>query len=216
MERRSTRMLVVTRDSPLLYCLKSLLAPHPEIEVTAVTGDGDQIMKLAAELLPDIVIIDIVAPRFDVIKQIEVLASTTNVLLLGEQGTVNHVLQAFGAGVRGYLHRSMPIEQIVPAIKAVIGGKVVIEPSIAMSIAEHFSYLSPPAGNGWATGREKLTRRELQVLSLIAEGYRNKQIALELGLSVRTVKAHIANTLSKMGVHTRSQAVAAATRQKLV
>ena len=134
-------------------------------------------------------------------------------MLTGEND-VNSCIHAFKAGVRGVLCHKAPAEQIPAAIKAVSEGKVVIEPSIANYIAEHFSYSL--LRNKQSIIRDQLTDREIEILRLIGKGYKNRQIALELRLGERTVKAHVASILSKLGVQNRSQAIVAGVRQKLI
>lgn len=185
-----------------------------QTQVTTVSCDNGKLVDLCRESLPDIVLIDVLEPEIDVIEQIKALAPATKIILLVGHSNPNDVLQCIAAGVSGYLCRSEPIEEMVPAIKAAIGGKVVIDPKIAIAVAERYAYTLPKLNE--AVGHESLTRRELEILRLVAAGYRDKQIALGLRLSPRTVKSHIANALSKMAVHSRSHAVAAAVKQKII
>ena len=212
---KSISVLVVAVDSLVSYSLKKLLSGHPDIAVTTVVDDNiSTIIELATELLPDVVIIDIITPQFDLIKQIKASSPITNVIVLTTENNANFGVQAFKAGVSSVLYHSAPVEQIPAAIKAVSEGKVVIEPMVANYIADHFSY--SVVRNKQAIAREQLTEREMDTLRLVGRGYTNKQIALELNLGERTVKAHVANILSKLGVQSRSQAIVIAIKQKLI
>lgn len=213
--RRAMRLILVTEDAPLLHSLQSEPACHPELELLTVTERTDMLARLIGESSPDVVVLDMIAPTPDIIEQTKALATIAKVVFVSQRSTVDDVLQAIRAGARGFINRTT-VGAMVAAINAVAEGKVVIEPSIAPSVVEDVSYLRHREASASAIHVERFTARELQILSLIAEGYTSKQIASQLGLGVRTVKAHVANTMSKMAAHSRSQAVAIAASQKLI
>jgi len=212
--REPIAILLVTTDNPLIYSFKSVLARCRKAQVATVIPDNRRITESVTRLPPDIVVIDTIPSQLDIAGQIKNLSPASKVILLTQGVDFISALQSFTVGVRGYLLRSAPIENIVAAIQAVAADKIVTDIDIAMSFAKR--YCPPSTRNKQAEGRECLTRRELEILHLIADGYRDRQIATELRLSVRTVKSHVAGVMSKMRVHSRSEAVFVAIRQKLI
>lgn len=212
-----TRILIASSDSFTIYSLRRLFATQNDLEVVAEVGENAKLANYVFDLMPDITFIDSPTLKLDVldtIARIRTLAPTTYIILLTMQDNIDSFVRACKAGVRGYLLKSRGIEQVVPAIKAVIANKMIIEPSLVESMIERFSYRLPR--NRQAFARDELTKRELELLTLAARGYSNKQIALQLETSQFTVKAQISNLLSKLGVHNRTEAVSLATTKKLI
>ena len=218
--QQKAKVLVASTDSATLYSLKKLLAYHREMEITTEAYVDERIVELATQVLPDVLIIENMLPKpegfdlVDIIKEIKSSSPTTNIIVLARDVDPIKAIEAFKSGAHAYILKSAPIEQIPLVIKAVIGSKSVTEISIGNGIIEHFSHPEKQARQSF--GRDHLTKRELEVLSLAAEGCKNIEIACQLGLSERTVKAHMAAVLSKMGVRDRSQAILTAVRQHLI
>lgn len=206
------KVMLVSADHPLIYSLKQIASRCRKVELTTVVPDAYKVAQSASQLSPDVVIIDAVTSQLDITRQVKKSSPTSNILVLASEADLASALEAFASGANGYLLRSVPIESIVPAIEAVAAGKVVTEPEIAASFARRYSVSSLTE----RVNRQCLTARELQVLQLIADGYKDKQIASALGVSLRTVKTHVTSIMTKLGAQSRIQAVLKATRQGLL
>ena len=203
------KTILVVDDHPLLRSsLRAILERQPDFRVVAEAGDGEEAVRLANELEPDIVIMDISLPKLDGLeatRQIKAAHHNIIVLALTVHGDNKNVLSILQAGAAGYLTKSVFGEDVVQAIRGVISGAVILSPSIAQLLlkqAARYPMKPVPLEAG-----EKLSIRELEVLKLVAHGMSNKDIAVELELSLRTVKGYLANIFSKLGVASRIEAV---------
>jgi DNA-binding NarL/FixJ family response regulator len=212
---RSRIRLLLVEDQPLLRAgLARLLAEDPSIELVGEAGDGREAVRLAAELKPDLVVMDIRMPVMDGVDATrEILADQqeTKVLILTAFETDSLVLQALKAGASGYLLKDAYPEDITAAIVTVMAGGRVMAGTVANRI------LGMASGRGSIRGSyDNLTAREIELLTLLASGMTNKQIALRLKLSGKTVRNHVSNIYEKLKIYDRSQAVLYAVRKGLV
>ena len=212
-----TRILIAD-DHPLLReALAQVFSKQKDMEVVGKAADGEEAVELATQLKPDIVMMDIMMPKLDGIeasKQIKRVAPNIAVLILTAYDDDNYVLGLLEAGAAGYLLKSARGEDLVGAIRAIQAGESVLHPSIIERLLKRAMVKSTGTMNSKAT--ELLSERETETLKLLATGMSNKQIAEELSLSLRTVKAHMSNIFTKMNVASRSEALVEALKLGLL
>ena len=183
---------------------------NPELEVVGEAADGAEAVHLARLLLPDIVLMDLLMPVMDGITATATIRSElpdTEVLALTSVLEDASVVGAVRAGAIGYLLKDTDAEALCRAIKAAGAGQVQLTPQAAARLMQVVSVPESP---------EALTERETDVLRLLAQGQANKQIARSLNIAEKTVKVHVSNILSKLGVQSRTQATLYAIRIGLV
>jgi len=207
--------VVIADDHPLLReAMRNTFERHEDIEIVGEAGDGEEAVKLSSKLKPDIVIMDIVMPKLNGIeatKRIREISPATAVLILTAYDDDRYVIGLLEAGAAGYLLKSARGQVLVDAIRTVYAGESVLHPSI---IAKVLKYGVRTRGEGSEHRAEKqLSDRELEVLKLAARGMGNKDIAKELFLSVRTVKAHLSSIFNKLDVASRTEAILKGVRE---
>ncbi|GGA64862.1 DNA-binding response regulator [Edaphobacter acidisoli] len=200
------RLLVVDDHHVVRQGLVALLKIMPELEVAGEASDGLQAIELHRTLQPDITLMDLQLPKLggvDAILKIRTESPAARFIVLTTFDGDEDIYRALQAGAKAYLLKGMTVEELRSTIQAVHSGKTRIAPAIAEKLAERMS------------GQE-LTGRELEVLERIVRGRANKEIASDLNISEATVKTHINNLLSKLGVTDRTQAATAALQRGIV
>jgi two-component system NarL family response regulator len=196
-----------------------LLNSEPGIEVVAEAQDGEEAIAKAAELAPDVVLLDVRMPRMDGIeaaRRIRELLPSTKVLMLTVSDEEDDLYEAVKAGANGYLLKEVSVEDVADAIHAVVQGQSLISPSMASKLLREFNALARQAAEREQLPAPVLTARELEVLRLVARGMSNKDVADHLFISENTVKNHVRNILEKLHLHSRMEAVMYAVRQHLL
>ena len=201
--------VLLADDHPLLrQALRSLLKKEDDFEIVAEAGDGEEAIRLATELKPDVVIIDISMPRLDGLeatRQIKAACPEIAVLTLTVHNDDESIIEILQAGAAGYVIKSVFGDELVQAVRAVVTGDMVLSPSIGQRLLKYAArYPTKPV---LLEAGEKLSTRDLEILKLTAKGMMNKDIGLSLGLDLRTVKGHLSNIFSKLGVGSRTEAV---------
>jgi DNA-binding NarL/FixJ family response regulator len=190
--------------------LATLLGLLPGIEVLGTASDGEEAIALVERLRPDVVLMDLRMPRCDGVaatRRLREQGSPTQVVVLTTYADDRSVVEALRAGARGFLTKDAGAEEIERAIAAVIRGDAAIDPAVQHHLVDAVA-ARPELPNG-------LTPREAEVLTLIAQGLSNREIAARLYVSEATVKSHVNHLFAKTGVRDRAQAVSYAYRQGL-
>lgn len=187
--------------------LVSLLNTDASMEVVGEAGSGDAVITLAEELHPDLIIMDIQMPNLngiDAIRRILAKNPHVRILVMTMFEDDHTIASAMRAGARGYILKGALPEEISRSIKAVAAGEAIFSQAIAIRFMNYFEQVRPSFREG---DLAMLTDREIEVLELIARGYKNAQIADSLVLSPSTVRNHITNILSKLQVSDRAEAI---------
>ncbi|MCT9077027.1 response regulator transcription factor [Streptomyces fulvoviolaceus] len=217
-EQKSARVVVADDQTVVREGIVMLLGLLPGVEVVGAAGDGEEAVKLVAELAPDVVLMDLRMPRCDGVeatRRIRTEYPGTQVVVLTTYADDESLFPALKAGARGYLTKDAGGDEIVRAVHSVLSGDAGLSPSIQRRLLERLSEPEPrPAAPTEAP--DGLTAREVEVLELIAEGLSNQEIARKLHVSTATVKTHINNMFGKTGLKDRAQAVRYAYAKGLV
>ncbi|MBM2832484.1 MAG: two component transcriptional regulator, LuxR family [Dehalococcoidia bacterium] len=211
------RVLLADDHNVLREGMRSLLLQEKDMLVVGEASNGAEAVKLAADLTPDVALMDIVMPELNGIeatKQIKKISPTTAVLILTAYEDDRYILGLLESGAAGYLLKNARGTEIVEAIRAVHAGESVLHPVVLGRLLARATHFVPDYAPAAAKGQ--LTEREMEVLNLAARGMSNKDIAAELSLTVPTVKAHLVNIFNKLGVASRTEAVMAALRQGFI
>ena len=197
---RSHIKILLVDDHPVVRKgISSCLARHEHLVVVGEAADGLEALAKAKALLPDIVLMDIDMPNMSGLAVTEVLSRELpqiKVLILSMCRRADYLLRILRSGARGYVLKEASPEEMVKAIETVNAGETFFSPDIARLALNQFVQ-----GNGEGPGLAELTKREREVLSLIAEGLSNKEIANNFGVSVRTVETHRERIMRKLAIH---------------
>ncbi len=202
------RVLLADDQSLVRAGFRMILKGEPDIEVVGEADDGNEAVRQAAELGPDVVLMDIRMPNLDGIeatRQICARNGGTRVLVLTTFDLDEYVFESLRAGASAFLLKDAREQQLVAAIRVVAEGGALFAPSVTQRLIEEFAKRVDPAER--PAGLELLTARELEVLRLVAKGKSNAEIAAELVISEHTTKTHVASILQKLDLRNRVQAV---------
>jgi len=194
------RVLLVDDHRLVLAGLQTLLAATDDIEVVGTASDGQEALERVAAVQPDIVLMDLSMPRMDGVEATRRLLAdhpTVQVVVLTSYADTEHVQDAVAAGAVGYVLKDAEPAALVEAIRGVARGESPLDPRVTRTLLRSTTVRRPATD---------LTARETEVLLLVAQGLANKQIARQLGITERTVKAHLTNVFGRIGVADRTSA----------
>jgi NarL family two-component system response regulator LiaR len=210
--------ILIADDHPLLReALCQVFSNQKDMEIVGQAGNGEEAIDLASQLKPDILVMDIMMPKFDGLeasRQIKKITPNTAILILTAYDDDNYVLGLLEAGATGYLMKSAKGQDLVEAVRAVRAGESVLHPKIIEKLLKQA--MAKPAGAAEYKMKDLLSDREMEMLKLLATGMSNKEIAEKLCLSLRTVKAHMSNVFTKMNVASRSEALVESLKKGLL
>jgi NarL family two-component system response regulator LiaR len=210
------KVLIVDDHRVVRQGLRTFLDLNEDIQVVGEAGDGQEAVDLAAQLTPDIVLMDLVMPRLDGIaatSRIKAISPGTRVIALTSFTEDDKVFPAIQAGASSYLLKDVSPDALVEAIRAAHHGEARLHPEVMRKLMEQVA--AQPAGGKPADGPQ-LTEREGEVIRLVAQGRSNREIAGALVISEKTAKAHISNILGKLGLDDRTQMAVYAIKHGLV
>ena len=211
------RVLVAEDHAVVREGIRMILDAQEDVEVVGEACDGDEALRLARQLLPDVVVMDISMPRMNGVEatqEIKRLYPDMQVLILTMHEEESYVFQLLRLGAAGYVLKRAAATDLVEGVRAASRGEAFLYPAVARSVVQ--DYLDRMRG-GEGTGRyDGLTDREREILVLIAEGHTNSQIADRLFISVKTVQTHRAHIMEKLDLHDRSLLVRYAVRKGLI
>ena len=209
-----TTILVADDHQIVRQGLKRLLSKRGDFSIVAEASDGEEAVEMANRQRPDVVLMDISMPRLSGIDATRRIAADGNskVLALSMHDTQSYVEEALRAGASGYVHKNASAEDLFTAIDAVRGGESYLSPTVTQQVVDAIAR----PGDRPASAVSALTNREREVLKLIADGLSSKEIAGQLGVSLKTIESHRANLMDKLDIHKVSGLVRFAVRAGLV
>lgn len=214
------RAMVVDDHALFRRGLVSVLDEEPDIDVVSEAGDGEEAVRLAAELHPDVVIMDVMMPHtsgIDACPRIREAVPHTRFIMLTMSDDESDLFDALKAGATGYLLKAISVTELAEAVRAIVKGDSFINPAMATKLIGEFAELAkqesaPPS----RPSIPELTRRETEVLKLLARSLNNREIGERLFITENTVKNHVRKILEKLQVHSRTEAAIYAVRAEYV
>jgi len=204
------KILLVDDHEMVRLGLKSYLDLQEDVEVVAESSNGREGVEQALELRPDVIIMDIVMPEMNGIEATMAILETwpeAKILILTSYLDNEKIYPVLDAGAKGYMLKTSSADEILHAVRKVARGEIAIETEVSKKVQYHRNHIEL---------HDDLTARERDILGLLAKGYENQRIADELFISLKTVKTHVSNILSKLEVSDRTQAVVYAFQHHLV
>jgi two-component system, NarL family, response regulator LiaR len=199
---QAVRVLIVEDHVFVREGTRELIQRDPAVEVVGEAGTAEEALTLTERLRPDVVLLDLALPDrngIDVLPALCEKAPDARIVVLSAYDDGDYVVAAIEAGAAGYLLKTARGQEVVEAIHAVGRGQVVLQAEVAGELRRSLRRGS--------TGRDALSPREMEILRLAARGWRNRDIASEMGISVRTVEGHLSHVLGKLGLSSRTEAV---------
>ena len=210
--------IVLAEDHTILReGLRALLSADPNFEIIGEAQNGREAVRCVEKLEPDLLLMDLSMPRMsgmDAIREIKRRYPEVKIIALTVHKTEEYLLTTLKAGADGYVLKDATHEELVMAIKNVMGGKSYLSPGVSEKII--VGYLEGRESNRTASPWETLSQREREVLKLIAEGFKNKEIAEDLCISLKTVEKHRANLMKKLDLHNAAALTVYAVQKGLV
>jgi NarL family two-component system response regulator LiaR len=207
------RVLIVDDHTVVRQGLRFLLQQEKDIEVVGEAADGDQAIKSVSELVPSVVLLDLLMPRTDgltTLRVIKQVSPATQVVILTSQHADEQLFEAIKAGAISYVLKTAGVDAVVESVRAAARGESLLDPSVAARV------LDEVRRKHTRDSPDELSRREIDVLSALARGRSNKEIAKDLSIGEETVKTHVSNILSKLHLADRTQAAIYGLKQRLV
>jgi NarL family two-component system response regulator LiaR len=203
-----TRILIADDHAMLREGMHNLLSQEKDFEVVGEAANGEEAVRLAGELKPDIAIMDIVMPKLnglEATKQMRQVSPATAILILTAYSDIRYITGLLEAGACGYLLKNAPGKDVIKAIRAVRSGESVLDAEVTRKLVQRLASLSRATEEPRADSR--LTPREMEILKWAARGLSNKEMSEKFFISLRTVKAHMTNIFNKLGCSSRTDAI---------
>lgn len=220
--------ILLADDHPIVReGLRAVLETQADFEIIAEAANGDEALRIVQEARPDIILLDLEMPLMDGVEAIRRLrqrAVSPRIIVFTAFDNDERIIHAVQAGANGYLLKGAPREEIFNAIRVTMEGGSLLQPVVASKLLRHMEQHSqhslPTTSHGVGDQRmsyyEPLTKRELEVLTLLAKGMPNKEIAAHLVITERTAKFHVTSIISKLGATNRTEAVSLAAQKGLI
>ncbi len=207
------RLLIVDDHKVVRQGLRFLLQHEADIEIVGEAADGEQAVALVQQHVPAVVLLDLLMPKMDgliALRAIKEISPSTQVIILTSHQGDDELFDAIKAGALSYVLKTAGVDVVVESVRAAARGESLLDPSVAAKVLEEMR-----SARG-RDGVDPLSRREVEVLSELARGRSNKEIAKELSIGEETVKTHVSNILSKLHLADRTQAAIYGLQKRLV
>jgi NarL family two-component system response regulator YdfI len=213
------RILIADDHLVVREGLQLILGMEDDLEVVGEAENGEAAVRLAEELRPDVILMDLRMPGMGGLEAIEKILTQQPEMAIVILTTYNEddlMMRGLGAGARGFLLKDTGRETLFHTIRAAARGEILLQPEVMMRVMAHTGRKEQASEPAESHEQEVLTERELEVLTAVARGDRNKEIAYQLGITERTVKAHLTNVYNKLGVDSRAAAVSVGIQQGIL
>jgi NarL family two-component system response regulator YdfI len=213
------RILIADDHLVVREGLQLILGMEDDLEVVGEAENGEAAVRLAEELRPDVVLMDLRMPGMGGLEAIENILARQPEMAIVILTTYNEdelMMRGLGAGARGFLLKDTGRETLFHTIRAAARGETLLQPEVMTRVMAHAGRKDIPSEPAESHEQEVMTERELEVLTAVARGDRNKEIAYQLGITERTVKAHLTNVYNKLGVDSRAAAVSVGIQQGIL
>lgn len=214
---RKIRVLIVDDHTIVRDGISSLLALAGDIEVVGEAANGREGLEKVSKLLPDVVLMDISMPimgGLEAIHRIRKEFPETKILVLTQYDDKEHVFPAIQAGANGFISKTAASSELTSGVRAVSAGESYLSPAIAKLFVEDYQRVAPQEGK--SDPYSELTDREREMLKLVVEGYKTRQIADMLAITPKTVEAHKASLMRKLGIHSNLELIKYALRRGII
>lgn len=218
MSIKEIRLVLADDHAVVRSGTRELLEQEPDLKIVGEASNGEEAVRMAQELQPDVIVMDVRMPKMsgvEATRRIKAQSPGVKVLVLTAHDDDEYVFALLQAGANGYLLKTAEIEELVRAIRMVSAGQSALAPEVTGKVVAQFTSGKslPEVLNEKQEVYDGLTERELGILELVGKGLSNKQIGKELFISDRTVQAHLSNIFAKLGVNSRTEAVMHAVRK---
>lgn len=212
---RKIKLLLAEDHTIVRKGLRSLLDNEPQIQVVGEAEDGQQAIQKTAQMLPDVVVMDITMPilnGLEATRQIKKLCPEVKVVVLTVHSTEEHIFQILRAGASGYVVKQGAVNELIDAIQTAYRGESYLSPSISRQMVNEYGRQAEAM-----EGRhDKLTPRQREVLQMVAEGHTNREIASRLHITIKTVEAHRTRIMDKLGLYSIAELTCYALRRGMI
>ena len=211
----SISVLLVDDHAMVRQGVKAFLVTQPDLSVVGEAGSGEEAIELAAQLIPDVILMDLIMPNMDGVeatRRVKQVSPRSQIVVLTSYHEDEHIFPALKAGALSYILKDVSAEELAAAVRKAAAGEAVLNPRVAARVIKELQGRREHAPNPFT----ELSERELEVLKLIADGMSNAGMAEKLVLSEKTIKGHVSNILSKLHLADRTQAAVYAWREGVV
>jgi len=211
----SISVLLVDDHAMVRQGVKAFLVTQPDISVVGEAGSGEEAIQLAAQFIPDVILMDLIMPNMDGVettRRIKQVSPRSQIVVLTSYHEDEHVFPALKAGALSYILKDVSAEELASVVRKTAVGEAVLHPRVAARVIKELQGRREDNLNPFT----ELSERELEVLKLIADGMSNAEMAAKLVLSEKTIKGHVSNILSKLHLVDRTQAAVYAWREGVV
>jgi len=211
----SITVMLVDDHAMVRQGVRAFFVTQPDISVVGEAGSGDEAVKLAAQLIPDVILMDLIMPEMDGVeatRRVKQVSPRSQVVVLTSYHEDENIFPALKAGALSYILKDLSAEELASAVRKAAVGEAVLHPRVAARVIKELQGARGEKINPFT----ELSERELEVLKLIADGMSNAEMAAKLVLSEKTVKGHVSNILSKLQLADRTQAAVYAWREGIV
>ena len=208
-------VLLVDDHAMVRQGVKAFLITQPDLSVVGEAGSGEEAVKLAAQLIPDVILMDLIMPNMDGVeatRRVKQVSPRSQIVVLTSYHEDEHIFPALKAGALSYILKDLSAEELASAVRKAAVGEAVLHPRVAARVIKELQGRRAESVNPFT----ELSERELEVLKLIADGMSNAEMATKLVLSEKTIKGHVSNILSKLHLADRTQAAVYAWREGVV